>query len=180
VYSCVCVWQHNACVCPCKGMQASMRVGMQRLGAHSNRLFRRIPQAATTSHPRVTLNGRHGAYCHNSEAVPRMHPRRHLPQGDGKCKDVGLERHADILLIRHFAPTAHVTAGYPAGTCSCSGDMKAGVPLKPVFDTVSTRFSTRATPADRFAFDPAAARESSSWTAHQSRRCTFPCNHASL
>ena len=32
--------------------------------------------------------------------------------------------------------------------------MKAGVPLKPVFDTVSTRFSTRATPADRFASNP--------------------------
>ena len=32
--------------------------------------------------------------------------------------------------------------------------MKAGVPLKPVFDTVSTRFSTRATPADRFGSDP--------------------------
>ena len=88
-------------------------------------------------------------YCHNSEAVPRMHPRRHLPHGDGKRKDVGLERHAEILRIRYFA-TAHAAARYPAGTWSCSGDMKAGVPLKPVFDTVSTRFSTRATPADRF------------------------------
>ena len=77
-----------------------------------------------------------------------MHPRRHLPQGDGKRKDVGLERHADILRIRHFA-TAHATARDPAGTWSCSGDMNAGVPLKPVFATVSIRFSFRATPTER-------------------------------
>jgi hypothetical protein len=109
-----------------------------------------------------------------------MHPRSHLPHGDGKRKDVGLWRHAEILRIRHFATTAHVAARDPAGTWSCSGDMKAGVPLKPVFDTVSTRFSTRATPADRLASDPAAARERSRRTAHQSRRCTFQSNHASL
>ena len=108
-----------------------------------------------------------------------MHPRSHLPHGDGKCKDVGLERHAEILRIRHFT-TAHVAARDPLVTWSCSGDMKAGVPLKPVFDTVSTRFSARATPADRIAYDPAAARESSRWTAHRSRRCMFESNHASL
>ena len=122
---------------------------MQRLVSHSNIYFQQIPHAATTSHPRANWGGRNGAYCHNSEAVPRMHPRSHLPHGDGKCKDVGLERHAEILRIRRFA-TAQVAARDPGVTWSCSGDMKAGVPLKPVFDTVSTRFSTRATPADRF------------------------------
>ena len=119
------------------------------------------------------------AYGQNSEAVPRMHPRCHLPHENGECKDVGLERHEDTLRIRRFA-TAHVTARDPAGTWSCSGDMKAGVPLKPVLDKVSTRFSTRATPADRIASDPTAARESSKWAAHRSRRCTFQSNHAFL
>jgi hypothetical protein len=122
---------------------------------------------------------RSGAYPNQSEAVPRIHPRRHLPHENGERKDVGLERHAAILRIRHFA-TAHATARDPAGTWSCSGDMKAGVPLKPVFDTVSKRFSTRATPAGQARLGHRHCRASSRWTAHQSRRCTFQSNHASL
>jgi hypothetical protein len=58
--------------------------------------------------------------------------------------------------------------------------MKARVPLKPVLDTVSTRFSTRATPAGQARLGHRHCRASSRWTAHQSRRCTFRSNRSSL
>ena len=122
---------------------------------------------------RAVLGRERPSYCEHAEAVPRKHARRHLPHQHAERKAVRLERHARVLQserpralgappfgnrseahqthtrIRHGHVPTNARMRLRAHTWSCSGDMNAGVPLKPVFATVSIRFSFRATPAER-------------------------------